>query len=148
MKAASTQAPPLSGAEWDAVDRRESTVGFQFAAKTPNPLNGGIGMTVGGRMAKARERRVLRDAARLHTLAAIAKAPAGRRGRFEVLLERGSAGTLDDDGLRGALKSVRDGIADALGVNDGDTQAIRFFYDQKPAPRGRPSVRVEIRRLP
>lgn len=36
---------------------------------------------------------------------------------------------LDDDNLRGALKSIRDGIADWLGVDDKDPR-ITWEYDQ------------------
>lgn len=62
-----------------------------------------------------------------------------------VRLTRLSRGRLDDDNLRGALKAVRDGIADAFGVPDNDPR-LRFEYDQ--APRGdklQGSVLVEVR---
>jgi hypothetical protein len=60
-----------------------------------------------------------------------------------VRLTRLSAGTLDDDNLRGALKGVRDGCADRLGVADNDSR-IRFEYAQDRAPRGSYGVRVEV----
>ncbi len=51
---------------------------------------------------------------------------------------------LDDDNLRGALKSIRDGIADAFGVNDRDPR-IAWRYEQK---RGKDyAVEVEIIKL-
>ncbi len=62
-----------------------------------------------------------------------------------VKLTRLSRSRLDDDNLRGALKAVRDGIADAFGVPDNDPR-LRFEYDQ--APRGdklQGSVLVEVR---
>lgn len=62
-----------------------------------------------------------------------------------IKLTRLSSGRLDDDNLRGALKAVRDGIADAFGVPDNDPR-LRFEYDQ--APRGdklQGSVLVEVR---
>lgn len=62
-----------------------------------------------------------------------------------IKLTRLSRGRLDDDNLRGALKAVRDGIADAFGVPDNDPR-LRFEYDQ--APRGdklQGSVLVEVR---
>lgn len=65
-----------------------------------------------------------------------------------VRLTRLSRGRLDDDNLRGALKAVRDGIADAFGVADNDPR-LRFEYDQ--APRGdklQGSVLVEVRSEP
>lgn len=60
-----------------------------------------------------------------------------------VTLTRYSAGTLDDDNLRGALKAVRDGIADAFGVPDNDPR-IRFAYAQAKAKRGEFGVQVRI----
>lgn len=49
---------------------------------------------------------------------------------------------LDDDNLRGALKYVRDGVADALGVNDRDPR-VTWDYDQR---RSKPREwAVEIR---
>lgn len=53
-----------------------------------------------------------------------------------------SAG-LDDDNLRSALKAVRDGVADALGVDDRDPR-VRWEYRQERAPRGRWSVAVRV----
>lgn len=46
-----------------------------------------------------------------------------------------SSGT-DDDNLPGALKGVRDQIAEWLGVNDRDRNTVRYFYDQKRGPWG------------
>ena len=48
-----------------------------------------------------------------------------------VTLTRIAPRRLDDDNLRGAFKFVRDGIADALGINDG-SYAVEWMYDQKP----------------
>lgn len=60
-----------------------------------------------------------------------------------VTLTRYSAGTLDDDNLRGALKAVRDGIADAFTLPDNDPR-IRFEYAQAKAKRGEYGVQVRI----
>lgn len=59
-----------------------------------------------------------------------------------VRLVRLSTRTLDDDNLRGALKAIRDGVADRLGVDDRDPR-VRWEYDQE---RGTPvgAVRIEI----
>lgn len=59
-----------------------------------------------------------------------------------VRLVRLSARVLDDDNLRGALKAVRDGVADRLGVDDRDPR-VTWLYDQE---RGKPigAVRIEI----
>lgn len=48
---------------------------------------------------------------------------------------------LDDDNLRSAFKHVRDGIADALGIDDRDVR-VRWDYAQR---RGKPkSYGIEI----
>lgn len=60
-----------------------------------------------------------------------------------VTLTRYSAGTLDDDNLRSALKAVRDGIADAFGVPDNDPR-LCFTYQQAKAKRGEYGVQVRI----
>ena len=63
---------------------------------------------------------------------------------LEVTLTRIAPRELDDDNLRGALKSVRDGVADCLGVDDRDKR-VAWLYEQR---RGRPkeyAVSVQIR---
>lgn len=62
-----------------------------------------------------------------------------------VLMTRIAPRALDDDNLRGALKACRDGVADALGVDDRDPR-VMWSYDQK---RGRPGeYAVEITVFP
>jgi hypothetical protein len=63
-----------------------------------------------------------------------------------VLLTRLSAGQLDDDNLRGALKGIRDGVADRLGVKDNDPR-VTWNYAQAKAPRGTYAVRIEIEEI-
>ncbi len=48
---------------------------------------------------------------------------------------------LDDDNLVGALKGVRDQVADWLGVNDRDRMRVRYRYAQE---RGEWGVRIEF----
>ena len=60
-----------------------------------------------------------------------------------VTLTRISPRGLDCDNLRGALKGTRDGVADWLGIDDGDSR-IEWRYGQE---RGKPkekAVRIEI----
>lgn len=57
-----------------------------------------------------------------------------------VTLVRVSYRALDDDNLRSALKAVRDGVADKLGVNDRDP-SVQWRYDQA---RGEPCVHVTL----
>lgn len=60
-----------------------------------------------------------------------------------VTLTRLSAGTLDDDNLRGAMKACRDGVADALGVQDNDKR-VKWEYAQEKCKRGAYGVRIQI----
>jgi hypothetical protein len=57
-----------------------------------------------------------------------------------VTLTRVSPRALDDDNLRGALKSVRDAVASWLKVDDA-SPLVRWDYGQE---RGEQSVRVEL----
>lgn len=60
-----------------------------------------------------------------------------------VRMVRRSSGSLDSDNLQGALKSIRDGIADALGIKDNDPR-VTWEYAQEKCKRGIFGVRVEI----
>ena len=61
----------------------------------------------------------------------------------KVLLTRISPGTLDDDNLQGALKAIRDGVADALGIDDRDPR-VSWRYAQAKAGKGVYAVRIEV----
>ena len=50
---------------------------------------------------------------------------------------------LDSDNLASACKNARDGIAAALGVDDGD-ERIEWRYEQEPCKRGEQRVRVVV----
>jgi hypothetical protein len=70
-----------------------------------------------------------------------ARCPVWTQGPLLVVtLTRVSPRTLDDDNLRGALKSVRDGVATWLRVDDA-TPLVRWEYAQH---KGEPSVRIEV----
>jgi hypothetical protein len=60
-----------------------------------------------------------------------------------VTLTRLSAGTLDSDNLQGAMKAIRDGVADAYGVADNDP-LITWKYEQERCARGNYGVRIEV----
>jgi hypothetical protein len=57
-----------------------------------------------------------------------------------VTLTRVGPRALDGDNLQGALKAVRDGVADALGVDDG-SEDIQWFYSQE---KGTHAVHVKV----
>lgn len=61
--------------------------------------------------------------------------------RLIVTLTRVGPRTLDTDNLAGALKGVRDGVADALGIDDGDPR-ITWCYDQRKGTYG---VQIDVR---
>ena len=63
-----------------------------------------------------------------------------------VTMTRVSAGELDSDNLQGALKGIRDGIADAYGVDDR-TPLIEWRYAQRKCKRGVFGVIVEVERV-
>lgn len=64
-----------------------------------------------------------------------------KKHEFEIVLTRVGPKKLDSDGVVSSLKAVRDGIADALGVNDGDS-TIRWTCEQA---RGIYAVKVQLR---
>ena len=121
------------------------TVTFVLPLKTRSPLNGAFGVSRGAAMAKAHERKAQRYSARLHLVAELRKL--GLRPvdlvPCTVTLRRLSAGRLDTDNLLASQKSVRDGIADALGVDDGGS-AVRWIYGQRPCKRGEYGTEVTI----
>jgi hypothetical protein len=61
-----------------------------------------------------------------------------------VTLTRLSSGHMDDDGIAASTKGVRDAVAKALGVDDGDRSRIRFLYDERKVKRGVYGVEVRI----
>ena len=63
-----------------------------------------------------------------------------------VTLTRESAGILDDDNLRGAIKAIRDGVADWLGVPDNDPR-VTWAYAQRTVPRKQYAVEVCVQRI-
>ena len=65
-----------------------------------------------------------------------------------VTLVRIGPRKLDSDNVAYSFKAFRDGVAEALGVNDGDDRAIVWKYAQERAPKGAKytyGVRVEVR---
>jgi hypothetical protein len=55
--------------------------------------------------------------------------------RATVTLIRIAPRELDDDNLRSALKAVRDGVADALGINDRDKRVEWIYTQEKHNPK-------------
>ncbi|TAM22383.1 MAG: hypothetical protein EPN60_16960 [Nevskiaceae bacterium] len=63
--------------------------------------------------------------------------PSGIQAPCVITLTRVSPGTrpMDDDNLPGALKAIRDGIADRIGIDDGDPR-LTWRYAQRKGPWG------------
>ncbi len=60
-----------------------------------------------------------------------------------VTMTRCSVGTLDDDGAVGAMKSVRDAVAQWLGVDDADPR-IEWRVEQRKVKRKEQGVLVRV----
>lgn len=87
--------------------------------------------------AKARLAKAHRTAARA---AMASTAPLAPAPPLTLILTRLGPRTLDSDNLASALKAVRDGIADWLGVDDGHA-GLDWQYRQRKGPYG---VEVEV----
>lgn len=79
----------------------------------------------------------------LSQLEAPAPLSVGGPERFWVELCRVSAGELDEDNLRGALKTVRDTVAKWLGLDDRSSR-VHWAYNQLFGPRGYHGVRLTV----
>lgn len=60
-----------------------------------------------------------------------------------VTLTRIAPRELDDDNLQGGFKSVRDGVADWLGLNDNDKRITWLYAQERGAPKHY-AARIEI----
>jgi hypothetical protein len=114
-----------------------ASVHFAIPVKTKNAMNANFGNSRTAAIAQARADAAIRDKARALTDAAIVRAGVHRAELVpaKVTLTRISSGRLDEhDGLPPALKRVVDGIALALGVDDGGP-FVRWVYEQREAGR-------------
>lgn len=68
-----------------------------------------------------------------------------RKRQLTVTLTRIAPRALDSDNLAGSQKHVRDGVADALGIDDRDPR-VTWAYAQEKGKPGFYGVRIEIRR--
>jgi hypothetical protein len=121
---------------------------FVLAIHTKSAMNGNFGNSRAAAMAQAATDRKHHEAARLGTLEAMRRSGAHPSDLVpaRVLVTRCSAGHLDGhDNLREALKRVVDGIAEALGIDDGGP-FVDWDYDQAKVSPGVHGVRVRIER--
>jgi hypothetical protein len=61
-----------------------------------------------------------------------------------VRLVRVAPRMLDDDNLVGVFKAIRDGVADAYGIDDKDRSRISFICEQERGAPHQYSVRIEV----
>jgi hypothetical protein len=94
-----------------------------------------------GRMAAAKKHKIQRASTCLALRAPLAHVSGRLSSTTVVRMVRYAPRQLDDDNLASALKSVRDGVADALGVDDRDPRVV-WVCDQLSSPTH--GVAVEI----
>jgi len=85
-----------------------------------------------------------RSLARLYTLQAKRACSGFPEAPWNIVVERIGRNDLDDDNLAASAKHIRDGVADALGIDDGDQASARWSYRQSRGPFGA-RVRFEPR---
>jgi hypothetical protein len=107
-----------------------------FDVRTSNEANGST-----QRWAKVQRRASARDATTLALSLALVEHPLPVRGPWCVRLTRVSPSRLDDDAVPLALKTIRDTLAAALGVDDGSPEVAFAYAQAKGKPMG---VRVEV----
>lgn len=90
---------------------------------------------------RARRAKKQREAARFLVRAARVALP--KSGAVVITLTRFAPRALDTDNLASGLKAVRDGVADALRVDDGSSR-IEWRYAQQKGKPGEYAVRVVI----
>jgi len=102
--------------------------------ETPNITNQRVHWAVKAKQAKSQRGKVAR---RMPPVYATITEPA-----LVVRFTRSGRRRLDDDGLRAALKSVRDQVASWLRIDDA-SPLVRWEYAQEA---GEPGVRIEVLR--
>jgi hypothetical protein len=122
-------------------------VAFTIPIRTKNPLNLSTGNTRLAAIIRTRQRHMHRDAARACTLAAMRTIGLTAEQLVPCIVDliRVSSGKMDGDGLQASFKGIRDGIADALCVNDGGPFVV-WRYGTKRCPQKHHCVEVVIAR--
>src|SRR6187397_1973211 len=99
-----------------------------YPMRTRNPANSSQGMTRGAMFAKARQRKAERAASYLHVLSL---RPLPELPVVVTLTRIAPSSGLDCDNLRSAFKSVRDSVADALGLKNDRDAKVTWDYGQE-----------------
>lgn len=124
----------------------EGSVGWQLQVETPNPLNGSQGRTAGAQRGRDARRAKQRKLSRTAALDAfdLAGVPVGGLLPCTIWLGRvGWTKGMDRDGLEAALKAIRDGIGDALGLDDDNDPRVEWApYTQRRGAKGEKAIDV------
>ena len=113
-------------------------VDFFIPTQTRNPSNSATRHSRIASILHSKENRAQRDMARAFTVAALRKSDTRTADLLPavVTLTRWSSGRLDaHDGLPAALKRVVDGIALALGIDDGGPLVAWQYAQKKVSPK-------------
>lgn len=111
------------------------------------------GTTIHAAVSTTKRRRTERELGKLHTLSKLPLAARGAiqhsQAKLEVTLVAISPGRgLDDDNLIAAFKSIRDGVADGVGLRDDSDPRIEFWYEKRRGRKGQYEVHIEYRMRP
>jgi hypothetical protein len=98
-----------------------------------SPLNGSQGVTRGAMFAESKRRKAQREKARWVLLGALMAERVSLP--VDVTITRIAPRKLDDDNLAASAKSLRDGIADALGCKDNDPRVTWTYAQAKGEPK-------------
>lgn len=126
-----------------ATDGKQEVV--TFGMRLTNPLNGSWCHWA----TKARVRREQRRTTQLVCSAPLAEYRTGLAkgylSRVKITICRIAPRALDCDGLVASAKSVRDGVADALGIKDDSDRRLIWTYDQAKGEPRQYGVRIIVR---
>lgn len=114
----------------DVVTTRDMLAFAAMPCQLRNPLNGGgLSTSRGARMASNSRRKAERAIGRELARRIIPWRPFPRQNEFAaIVLTRWSPKPFDDDNNAAALKSIRDGMAEAWGIDDAD-ERITWLTD-------------------
>ncbi len=121
-----------------AKNRGETwTILASLPLKTTNPLNGSHGHWSVASKARKLQRASVGAVTRARMAARGMRPwePETRERAWVTLTRIAPSSGLDDDNLRAALKAVRDGVADAMGINDRDPRVLWIYDQRREKPR-------------
>lgn len=85
-----------------------------------------------------------KSGAYIATLAQVQRLRSWEKAKVTIVRVGPGRTPLDDDNLVGSAKHVRDGIALALGRDDGDTKAYKWIVKQEQGPAFGIRVTIEV----